>query len=306
MGYEQINFFRGALGLNTRAAPSRLVADPETGMCELAQAINVDVDQFYRICRRPGAKGTICSVSAHSLFTALNHTVFVSGTDLCRLENDYNHTVLANLTSESRMSYLHLPDMIFFSNGQDKGVIDLDTWSVHPWEAGTYHGPRTDREFHSPPPGQLLEIYLGRIFIAANDVVWYTEPYAYHWVDYSENFLVQSSWVTMLRAVNGGMFIGTTTGLFFLQGNFERLDRISSAAVVIGTDVLCEKDDLQRDLVEGIRQTGPGIICTSNEGILFLGEGGFVRNLTKDRLEYPVQNEGTAYISEGKYVVIME
>jgi len=306
MAYKYIKFFRGALGLNTRAGPSRLIADQDTGLCELAQAINVDVDSFRRISRRSGAAATACTVPAHSLYSVLQTTLFVSDFSLCRLEDDYSHTVLASLDSNYRMSYLYLNGLIYFSNGTDKGIYSMPEGTVHEWEAGEYIGPRTDREFLSPPPGEILEFHNGRIHIAEGSVLWFTEPFGYNWVDYSENYYVLPSRITMLRSIEGGMYIGTETSLHFLQSDPPQLIHISNENVIRGTDVLCDKDDVQLDLIEGIRHTGPCVICASNQGILFLGQNGFTRNLTVRRIEYPVQSEGAAYIYQGKYVVIME
>jgi hypothetical protein len=306
MAYKYIKFFRGALGLNTRAGPARLITDRETGLCELAQAVNVDVDAFRRISRRPGAKATACDVPAHSIYSILDTTLFVSDYQLCKLEDDYSYTVLATLDSDARMSFLYLNDLIYFSNGVDKGIYSITENDIYEWEAGEYFGPRTDREFLSPPPGEILEFYHGRIHIAEGSVLWFTEPFGYNWVDYSENYYVLPSRITMLRAIDDGLYIGTTTGVHFLRGDASGLLQVSAGHVVRGTDVLCHKEDIQTDLVEGIRHSGPCVICASSEGILFLGRDGYVKNLTGKRIEYPVQSQGAAYVYEGKYVVIME
>lgn len=298
MSYRLIPFFRGALGLNTRVAPSRLTVDPETGLCELAEAVNVDIDLSRRISRRPGAKETDCTIPSHSLYSVLETTLFVSESKLCRLEGDgpeYSHTVLTALDSNARMSYLHVNSKVYFSNGEDLGIYDIDEGTAGAWEVGEYVGPRTDREFLSPPPGNFLEFYIGRIMIANGKFVWHTEPFAFNMVDYSQNFFGFPSNINMLRAVADGLYVGTHTGIYFVRGNFDSNFLVSSARVVEGTDVVYRKDEGQRD-----------IVCTTTEGVLMLGVGGKVQNLTLERIEYPVQTRGTAYIYQDKYVVMME
>lgn len=303
-----VPLFRGALGLNMRADPARL--KQKDGFVELAEAVNVDITDSYRISRRPGRLSTAIASPSHSMFSALGTTLFVSGTELYRLDPGPTATqVKTGLTDGARLRAALVNNQIFFLNGYERGIFDLPSQSVQDWIAGTYYGPRTNRTFESPPSGHNLELYNGRIFIALDNILWFTEPFGYGWVDYSQNLIPLDSRITMVRGVTGGLYVSTLQATYFFSGagpeDFQKR-RVATYPVIEGTDVECDAEDLGASDMEVPVAGMTGIICTTTQGICFAGPEGYFRNLTKETIYYPLQTIGTAYIYRGKYVVCLE
>ncbi len=304
---DYVPLFRGALGLNMRADPARLRQDPKTGMCELAEAVNVDVTDSYRVSRRPGRLSTSITLSAHSLFAALGTVLFVSGDTLYRMDSESEVTALrTGLTPDARMSFTDVYSLIYFSNGYETGVYDTVNTEISAWEAGQYIGPSTTRTFDDPPAGHIIEHFNGRIYIAQDSLLWWTEPFGYNWVDHSQNLIVLPSRITMVRGVTDGLYVSTLHETYFLAGAGPEVfaqRKVASYPVIEGTDVICHADDLGEDVgMSGVQ----GVMATARDGICFMGPEGTFINLSKRKLYFPVQSIGTAYIYRGKYVVVME
>lgn len=305
---KPVMIFRGAMGLNTRNDPARLRMDTETGLCELAEAVNVDVDNSYRINRRPGMQATACTSPVHSLFSVMGTTLCVSESSLCRVESDFTlATIRSGLTPGARMRYVQVGNQVYYANGHENGIYDLDSQTNSAWVAGDYYGPRTNRTFSDPPVGHLLEYFNGHIFIGDGQALWHTEPFSYDRVDFSQNFSWFPARLTMARAIPDGLIVSTTQELYVLSGagpqDFQKY-RLATYPTIEGTDVVCDTEDMDPDISSSLR--GQGVIFATTKGICLAGSGGAFYNLTKKRIDYPAQSRGTAYIYRGKYVVIME
>lgn len=89
--------------------------------------------------------------------------------------------------------------------------------------------------FVPPPPGAVLAYYRGRIYIGHGDMIYFTEPFAYHHVDPRSGFMPAVGRVTMLAAVDEGLFVGTDKECAFYSGRdpgeMQRLKRSSSAVL---------------------------------------------------------------------------
>lgn len=100
---------------------------------DLSVAQNIDIDNSGAISRRPGY--TLRAAGAkHSLWSDDDETIalYVNGTSLMRLNADLSGTVLmTGLTAGLRMAYWKTLDRIYFTNGQQSGVLDNGT--VRSW-----------------------------------------------------------------------------------------------------------------------------------------------------------------------------
>ncbi len=100
---------------------------------DLSVAQNIDIDNSGAISRRPGY--TLRAAGAkHSLWSDDDETIvlYVSGTSLMRLNADLSGTVLmTGLTAGLRMAYWKALDRVYFTNGQQSGVLDNGT--VRSW-----------------------------------------------------------------------------------------------------------------------------------------------------------------------------
>lgn len=69
-----------------------------------------------------------------------------------------------------------------------------------------------------PPPGQLICVFKGRLWVAANSVLWFTSERSPYWLFSAFGYFQFSGRITMLGAVEDGLFVGTNDGVWFLSG----------------------------------------------------------------------------------------
>lgn len=69
------------------------------------------------------------------------------------------------------------------------------------------------------PGGQIVRTWRGRTLLARGNVVLFSEPMRYGLFSPREGFVQFAHRVTMLEPVEGGIYVGTTTGVVFLQGS---------------------------------------------------------------------------------------
>lgn len=130
----------------------------------------------------------------------------------------------------------------------------------------------------TPPPGEMLQLYNGRLYMTDGSRLWYSEPHSFeHW-DYS-NWIDFESEITNVMPVDDGIFV-TAARLIFLEGdgegrfNFRDRENYRAAkytgVAIIGGDILMENIP-----------TGLKWLVTTTKGIVMLGTGGLVFNLTE-------------------------
>ena len=298
---KQLNLFRGALGINNKVDPTRIKYSPETGIQDLAAGVNVDIDSTGRVSRRKGYTLKL-ALASHSLFSCDRYCLFVSGDALRVLEPDYTSSPIRTVTVGARMSYVKVVDDIYYCNGYEKGIV-RDKIS-YGWEASSYVGPTTVRTFSDPPIGHLIELYNGVMLLAAEDVLWYSEPFAFNWFDLSRNWKQFNSRLVMIKAVPDGVFISTEQETFSCRGGtvkeFSRT-KVADYPAIEGTAVTVEASRVGEGNVSGM-----AAMWASKEGICFGGSDGYFRNFTERKLTYPAARYGAGLYRDGKYVCLLK
>lgn len=69
-----------------------------------------------------------------------------------------------------------------------------------------------------PMPGQCLAHHKGRLWIAAGAVGWFTSELSPHWLFPAHGYYLFDAPITMLGAVEDGLYVATATATYFLQG----------------------------------------------------------------------------------------
>jgi hypothetical protein len=306
-----VPIFRGSSGLNNRIDPARIRFDSETYIQELAVAVNVVVDDSYRLNRRKGQTTTDITSSCHSLFPYREVCMAVVGSNLCVLDDGLNSTPIATVNPDARMSYETVSELVYYCNGHQNGVINLDTMSRSDWEKvdEDYVGPITSRQFQSPVVGYMLAYYKGRLYMVTVDqgfpVVWYTEPNSFNWVDFAQNYLPFESRVTMFRPVRDGIFVSTEAEVFFLSGDdpvsgFEHI-HISDYPAIEGTDVIVPGSRIGKGDIPG-----EVVLWTTEQGVCMGATQGYFNNITDRRIRLPSGfNRGSAVYYDGGYTVTL-
>lgn len=290
--------FKGSTGLNTRSDPSRIGFNSETGVSDLALAVNVIVDDSMRVSRR-GGYTSISSTAYHSPLP-LDSLSFlaISGTDLRLVYTDATYQSLATVTQGARTDYLKVGSKIMYCNGYENGLIENATRSA--WSVGTYHGPSRSKVFEAPPVGTLLAYFAGCVWIAERNVLWHSEPYSLNLFDKSKGFFYYESDITMIEPVSHGIYVSTEDRIIFLAGKTpEGMEEntLTDYPAIKGTAVKVSGTVLGGDH----RQQNMVTIFTTTKGICLGGQT--FDNLTQDKFDYPLAHEGCATMIDNIYVV---
>lgn len=305
-----IKIFSGTSGINTKVDPVRLRFNPKTGISELAACVNCDVDDTGRIVRRDGYTATVRTEKWHSIFGCGNYGIGVTGDALCIIEHDLSYTPIRNVMQGARMSYFKefdgAKDIIYYANGFQNGRI----WgkNSHTWPVGTYVGVPTSKMFYAAPVGHLLENRNQRMFVAQDNVLWYSEPSAYSIWRLSTNYLAFPSKIRMVQSTAGGLWISDSNSIYWLGGEIiptamEMPIQVKMAdyPAVEGTAIKA----VGSRVGEGI----PGIVVifATTKGICIgTGEGQII-NVTERKLDMPTGGlTGAGIERNGKYIITMD
>jgi hypothetical protein len=269
--------FKGTSGLNTVDNPRRIKGS------DLGVAINIKIDQSGQPQRRSGQElvqsGAFHSISSdgYSCFVVKEGTIYEVGTD-----NSIS-TVKTGLTN-NRISWCSAAGKFFYTNGIDLGYIKngVDT----EWVKTAYVGPETDKELVGPFAGNHLAFHGGRIFIARDNAIWWSEQHSLGLFHLFGSFVQFNSKIRMMVPVDGGMFVSTERRTHFLTGK---------NPAQFQPTVVCNFPALEWSLcqqkIEGmeIGLQSPGLVAlwNSTEGAIAGTPGGAVINLTKNKIIYP-------------------
>lgn len=106
-----------------------------------------------------------------------------------------------------------------------KGDVELFQHKDLPVGVTTYtirgpfgQGQLLRTQFHAPPPaGQLLERYYGYMLVASGSVLYHTAPFTANLVDMRKGYMVFPERITMLAAVNDGVYVSADQ-TYFIAG----------------------------------------------------------------------------------------
>jgi len=296
--------FDHCLGLGVSASPEGLVCDPGSGRYELAEAVNVDVRKG-RLRRRPGVV-RLLDQGMHSLFSDGANLYGGQADRLYQIPGEGEPKVLREgLTVDARLSFVAVGEAVYFANGFETGVIR--DGAALPWSAATYPGPDRTGRFVPPPAGHLLAHFAGRIWIARENVVHFTEGAGlFDWEDSLAGFLPPATGrVRLLRPVAGGLFIGDAAGVTFAAGCDPKtmtFARVCPVAPLPGSDAPLEPG--WHEAVAGQPLPGLSAIWAGRDG-LYLGRGnGQVGRLTA--AVFPEASRAAAVTTANRYRLILQ
>lgn len=302
-----INIFKGSSGLNTKLDPTRIKFDPRTGVSDLAVCVNIDIDDSGRISRRKGSTATSRTESWHSLFSCGAYALGISGNALAVLEPNMARTNIRNVTVGAKMSFVRdtdgTQDVIYYANGYQSGrVINKISYT---WPLMVPVGATTIKKFYAPPLGHILEIYNARMFIAAENTIWYSEPNTYYAYRLGANSFRLPGRIRMIQAVSGGLWISDSESVYFLGGSIapalqEMPIQIKKCdcPVIEGTNVEAPASRIGLDGLSGIVT-----IFTTTKGVCIGSMDGTLIPVTEHKVEIPSGLSGSAVYRDGKYIV---
>jgi hypothetical protein len=142
-----------------------------------------------------------------------------------------------------------------------------------------------------PPPGQLLEYHNGRIYVAADNILWATQPLRYNLTKPHRDFFQFPKRIDVLKAVDSGIYICAGDKTYYIDG-------IDTAS-------------LQQDEIlpyGGVYDTGikvpnfDAVAWFSHRGIVLGSEGGKTFNIMDDRVAVARYGFGTMFWREHRGV----
>jgi hypothetical protein len=102
---------------------------------DLAVATNVDLMDGGQVRRREGFISTLASAGAHSLWSNGAVCLYASGANLLRLALPLNAgtTIASGLTANAPLAYTQAAGRIYWSNGDQSGVVDAHAIANRGW-----------------------------------------------------------------------------------------------------------------------------------------------------------------------------
>lgn len=279
-----INLFSGSSGLNTVTDPTRIPFDPKTGIADLALAVNVSINESRRVNRRTGYTKEQGG-NFHSLFCDGGDCLVARDTDLFNVGTDMSLAGIRSGLSGERISYTQVGDRIYYANGSQNGKVRSGI--SYQWEVTEYVGPETTREFFPAPVGSHIAFAFGRMFIAEDNIVWWSEPYDMGRYDKGRSFWQFNSKVRMIKPVDRGIFISDEKGTWFYHGtNPHALENIVQVASYPAFE-WSEAIDLVEGSEIGLQEPGLCALWSSPEGAIAGTPSGRLVNLNRDKIIYP-------------------
>ena len=263
--------FRNFLGVNNMADPLRIPVGKGGTYLEVGE--NIDIDDEKMMHRRKGFE-SVLSGDVRSLWSNGKYCFFCEGIYLKRLFEDYKTGILLSiLKSEEKMNFIEADGTIYFSNRSIVGYIE--DGQPHPF-------PNPNFKFKKRMVGgHLIEFYNSRLYAAQGSKVFFSDATQPMRMDMRKNFLQFSGWITMIKGIKDGLYVGAGDDVFFLLGGDPLLeggfvyDKVTDSKVIEGSAISIEGEDVGPGLL------GRTALWASEDGIYLGLPGGQVKEVTK-------------------------
>jgi hypothetical protein len=276
--YQEILTVKELLGLNNVLAPERI---PPGGRAFLTVAQNLDIDDSHKGTIRGGyANPVYLGSGIHSLFNYLDVDLFIEREDLKRLKPDYTAEIVHAGVGSARMNYVGVQDRIYYTNNS---IIEYyDTQKKEP----VAFAEATQTYKTKMLSGHLIEWFQGRLYVARGGELWASDPMAPHQTDTRNGFKSFGGYLTMIRAVQDGLYVSNGDKTFWLAGEFTEMTRTNADEhpAILGSDVR-----IDGEFVGGKGFPGWVIVWMTRTGVAVGPAGGEVIKVNKNfrpELEY--------------------
>lgn len=178
------------------------------------------------------------------------------------------------------------------------------TMATYTNDATELMAPLMTQFLSAPPAGQLVRYFKGRMFVAVDDLMYYSEPFAYELFD-ARNYIQFDGRITLMAELeekdaegSGGFFVGTDKSCGILAGSgpesFQYVPKQRGGAVLGALDYV---DGSLFDDGGASARLLPMWLTT--EGICVGVSGMGIRNLTRTKYGFNVAGEGAALFKPG-------
>lgn len=260
----RVDVFNKTVGLLNKDHPSSIPEklEDKSPTTALSEATNVFVDNFGYITSYP-SNTSIDSGSWHSLFSHNGVTLGCENGEVKIINYKEEGSIFdrfnTGIFSTSRLSYAAVNDDIYFVSSDCYGRISGG--AVAPWVVDPI--PRdSNRSYIGPFAGSCIEFHLSRLWIAIDNLLFFSEPLAFGSFDIANSFIMLPGEIKDIASVSSGIYIATSIGLYFMSGLSP--EEFSIKKVI---DKKCSNGCFSRTL------SGLYISKQENDiGVLFVGE----------------------------------
>jgi len=262
---------KGFRGKNNLADPARIL--PSGGTSFLAECRDADIDDEFMIHRRGGFGPPIFpGADIHSLWSNEEDCLFVQGSDLKRFNPDFTETTILPGAGPARMVYVDVADTIYLTNGTIIGYLRDGVFRFLPDPQQPYKTPMV--------PGHLIEYFNGRLYVARDNEIWFSDPMALMRTDRRRNFKQLSSRITLLSAVEDGIYVSDLGKTYFMGGGDPGEAILTDKADYPAIPGTAQK--INAAGIGGLELSGEVVLWASRMGICMGGSQGQFKNSTEE------------------------
>lgn len=161
---------------------------------------------------------------------------------------------------------------------------------------------------YTAPNGHIIRYAHGRLLVAQDDVLWYSEPFAYEWWKPHSNFYVFEERITAIMPTEGGVWVAADK-LYYLIGrdlNSVKRKEVEPVKAIEGSDVKIVGSYV---FIENT-PIGYKWLVTTDKGIYVCFNDGIALNMTEKNVVFPEAVNGTATFVQkdgiNKYVSLLQ
>jgi hypothetical protein len=280
-------------------------------------ANNVDIDSEDMMHMRQGVLQSLLSGDSHSLWSDEGDLCFlVKDNDLLQITSVYksgavwmaSYSILLVGVGHTKMNFVPVGHKTFFSNLVKNGYIE---------DGVAYGFPEVDKSILKNsfktrmPGGNLMEYFNGRIYVAQDEGMYFSDAYNPGVMDERKSFYTLGGGATMMLAVKDGLYISAGSKVFFALykgevnfpiegGNLKIPDfdykLLLDVPAIKGSAVAIERMDLGKGLQTHQGVLGRVVIFSTGIGIFMGLPGGYLKDCTSDFYAVYDIEEGAAMI----------
>lgn len=291
-------------GMDTIKDKTRLqsIVTPNSEGGELVLAKDVDITRTGVVTARKGYRKVLSLSNCHSLWShPLAGTYFVSDYGLYSLSETYVATKIATLESDERTDFEFVNDVIVFTNNKQIGFIK----GTEVFFSENNHAQiklslddtqeQIDSRLDTIPAGHFVTMTAyGSMLIACGNEVIESEPYNIEVTHRISSYTPLDSEITMLRAVDDGVWVSTKTCVWFRSGAYDEVQWIKKAnyPAIHGVNVVSEASILNADVMPSEKV----VWFATTHGICIGGNGGRLLNISEGIVSIGQGTKGSAFI----------
>lgn len=289
---------------NNRIDPLNIPMDPDSRtptFTEWSRLVNVDTDNFNGCALRSGYQLAQSATNAHSLWSNPynpREAYYVEDTTLkMRSLNGVVTILRQGITAGMRMFFAQVNDVVWYSNGVERGIIELGVALAPFIPADPFKLPMV--------AGRCVEWFNGRLYTGVSENGAHAlvcsdsldVPGGIESMDDRTSIVAHfDSPVTMIQRIDAGLFVGTERDVFFFTGEDPFVEEgfkqhhVDNHGAVLGTNIPVKAE------LTPAQGRGFGAFWVAGDRVCFAAPTGELA--FDDKLALPIASEGYGCIRE--------